>query len=131
MLQLWRVRKDVFGYISYIFNVGVLLTNSKIINEGISNSIIEYMALAKPVIATNGGGTNEIVIDGWNGFLIDYGSADQLIEKINILYSNRQLANDIGINGQKIIKDKFNIVNMSQQYISLCRKLLVSAKTSN
>ena len=29
--------------------------------EGISNSILEYMALGKPVIATSGGGTNELI----------------------------------------------------------------------
>ena len=38
--------------------------------EGISNSIMEYMALGKPVIATDGGGTKEIVDDGETGFLI-------------------------------------------------------------
>ena len=38
--------------------------------EGISNSILEYMALSKPVIATLGGGTSEIVKDAKTGFLI-------------------------------------------------------------
>jgi len=38
--------------------------------EGISNSILEYMALGKPVVATIGGGTNEIVQDQITGFLI-------------------------------------------------------------
>ena len=40
-----------------------LTTNDLIHKEGVSNSILEYMALSKPVIATDGGGTNEIVID--------------------------------------------------------------------
>ena len=54
-----------------IFDIGILLTNSKVHGEGISNSIIEYMGLGKPVIATRGGGTNEVVIDNQNGYLID------------------------------------------------------------
>ena len=65
-----------------IFDVGILLTNSKVHGEGISNSIMEYMALGKPVIATRGGGTNEVVIEGENGYLIDPFNEDQLIEKI-------------------------------------------------
>jgi glycosyltransferase involved in cell wall biosynthesis len=40
-----------------IFDIGVLTTNIRIHREGISNSIIEYMAMGKPVIATQGGGT--------------------------------------------------------------------------
>ena len=38
--------------------------------EGISNSIMEYMALGKPVIASAGGGTNEILEDKKTGFLL-------------------------------------------------------------
>jgi len=38
-------------------DIGILAT----FTEGISNSIVEYMALGKPVVATSGGGTNEIV----------------------------------------------------------------------
>ncbi len=55
-------RNDVESIVN-LFDVGILLTNSKVHGEGISNSIIEYMALGKPVIATRGGGTNELVID--------------------------------------------------------------------
>ena len=42
-----------------IFDIGILITNSKVHGEGVSNSIIEYMALGKPVIATRGGGTDQ------------------------------------------------------------------------
>src|SRR5699024_5560529 len=41
--------------------VGVLFSNKKVHGEGISNSILEYMCLAKPVLANDAGGTNEIV----------------------------------------------------------------------
>ena len=50
-------RTDVESVIQ-IFDIGLLIT----FYEGISNSIIEYMALGKPVIATDGGGTSEIII---------------------------------------------------------------------
>ena len=80
-----------------IFDVGILLTNSmEHRGEGISNSIIEYMALAKPVVATRGGGTNEVVIDGQNGYLIDPFNEDQLIEKIKILVKNKAYRIKIG-----------------------------------
>ena len=40
-------------------DIGVLTTNHLVTGEGISNVIMEYMALQKPVIATIGGGTAE------------------------------------------------------------------------
>lgn len=75
-------QRDVESIVN-IFDVGVLLTNIKTHVEGISNSIMEYMALGKPVVATNGGGTPELVIDGETGYLIPQKSEESLIEKIN------------------------------------------------
>jgi glycosyltransferase involved in cell wall biosynthesis len=83
-------RSDVESIIN-IFDIGVLLTNTKVHGEGISNSIIEYMALCKPVIATRGGGTNEAVIENKNGFLIDDSNENQLAEKIGLLINDRDL----------------------------------------
>lgn len=40
-------------------------------SEGIPVSIMEALSFGIPVIATNVGGTSEVVIDGYNGFLID------------------------------------------------------------
>ena len=49
-----------------VMDVCVLATYT----EGISNSIMEYMAMAKPVVATDGGGTKELVIPNETGFLV-------------------------------------------------------------
>ena len=53
---IFLTKQDDIESIINIFDIGILAT----FTEGISNSIIEYMALAKPVIATDGGGTSEI-----------------------------------------------------------------------
>ena len=60
---------SILSYVN-IFDIAVLLTNSDSHGEGISNSIMEYMSLKKPIIATEGGGTNEIIDDYKNGILI-------------------------------------------------------------
>lgn len=74
-------RNDVESIVN-LFDVGVLTTSSKVHGEGVSNSIIEYMALSKPVIATRGGGTDEVVTYDENGYLIDYGDSEALIDRI-------------------------------------------------
>jgi glycosyltransferase involved in cell wall biosynthesis len=116
-------RSDVESLIN-VFDIGVLLTNSKVHGEGISNSILEYMALGKPVIATSGGGTNEIVSDNYNGFLIPVGDEAKLTDHIVKLYKDRNMVNRLGKNGKKTIQERFNIDLMVNNYIDVYNKLL-------
>ncbi len=60
---LFLGRQENVESIVNIFDIGVLVTNNNVAKEGISNSIMEYMALGKPVIASKGGGTEEIMVD--------------------------------------------------------------------
>lgn len=116
-------RSDIESIVN-TFDVGILLTNTRVHGEGISNSIIEYMALGKPVIATRGGGTNEVVLDNENGFLIDAERDDQLIEKIETLMKNKELATNLGQKGKRMVHETFDLKIMTEQYITTYRKLL-------
>lgn len=116
-------RSDVESIVN-IFDVGVLLTNSKVHGEGISNSIIEYMALSKPVIATRGGGTDEVVFDNQNGYLIDADNENQLIEKIEILMQDKKQKIDLGRKGNQMVREKFDSKIMTINYINIYQKLL-------
>ena len=96
-------------------DIGVLAT----FTEGISNSILEYMSLAKPVIATTGGGTDEIVEDNKTGFLVKSSDAEDLANKMELLLNNADLRNQMGLKGQKKIMNLFSIETMTNKYISL------------
>ncbi|MBL7738946.1 MAG: glycosyltransferase family 4 protein [Chitinophagaceae bacterium] len=107
-----------------IVDTGVLITNSENHGEGISNSIVEYMASAKPVIATRGGGTDEIVMDGVNGFLIDPKNEEQIIEKISVLKRDAGYSRALGKNAYQLISEKFTAERMTASYIDLYNKYL-------
>jgi glycosyltransferase involved in cell wall biosynthesis len=111
-------RNDVESIIN-IFDIGILLTNSAVHGEGVSNSIIEYMALAKPVIATRGGGTDEVVNDGVNGFRIDAFDPDQLTDKIKTLLSDKALSAQLGENGRRLVVENFSLEKMTASFIKL------------
>jgi len=87
--------------------------------EGISNSILEYMALSKPVIATEGGGTIEIVKDQQTGFIINPSDPQQLAEKMEILIDDPYLRERFGMEGSELIRRCFNIDLMVNMYIDL------------
>ena len=103
-----------------IFDIGVLSTYT----EGISNSIMEYMVLGKPVIASDGGGTKELVIDKETGFLIPQQNSDALLEKINVLANNQELRETFGKKGKERIHTFFTLDRMEKDYYDLYRKLL-------
>ncbi len=116
-------RNDVESIID-IFDIGLLLTNLERHGEGISNSIMEYMALSKPVIATDGGGTRELVTDGETGFLIPQRSPAILAEKINCLLNDDDLRSSMGKRGRERIENEFNIDKMTSEHMNLYRTLV-------
>jgi len=103
-----------------LFDIGVLATYT----EGISNSIMEYMALRKPVIATNCEGNREIVENNQTGFLVDSTNPEQIKEKIFLLLDNNKLAERIGLNGYEKLKNEFSLEVMGRQFLALYRELI-------
>ncbi|MBK8505588.1 MAG: glycosyltransferase [Saprospiraceae bacterium] len=107
-----------------VFNIGVLCTNETVHGEGISNSIMEYMALGKPVVATRGGGTPEIISDGITGFLVRPNDSVELASKIKTMLADNQLTRRMGDEGRNRIHKDFLIQQMESKYINLYESLL-------
>jgi glycosyltransferase involved in cell wall biosynthesis len=121
-IKLMGKREDVESIIK-MSDICVLVTNTKIHGEGISNSILEYMAFGKPVIATEGGGTSELVVDGVTGFLIKYAGIQELTDKINVLVDDRSLRLQMGEAGRERINNYFSIERMVNKYVSVYHRL--------
>jgi len=99
-------------------DIGLLCTYS----EGISNSIIEYMALGKPVIVTDlKGGSRELVIDGETGFCIP-GEAVKVAELINKLIGDTKLRETMGQRGKSRIESMFSVDRMGKEFVNLYNK---------
>lgn len=94
-----------------ICDIGVLISNTRVHGEGISNALMEFMALKKPVIANNNGGNAELIINKKNGFILKEGSIE-LKDKILFLLNNELLRNKFGMESQQIIKNNFSIDTM-------------------
>jgi len=117
-------QNDVESIIN-IFHIGVLTTNYKVHKEGVSNSIMEYMAFAKPVIASDGGGTNEIIVDGLTGFIVEPANEQQLADKIIYLIQHPEEAEEMGRSGKQRVLDDFGIEKMVESTLGLYRSILV------
>lgn len=90
--------------------------------EGIPVSIMEAMSYGIPVLATDVGGTSEIVIKDYNGILIDENSSLEAIsEEIVKLMEKREKINSFSQNAIELYNLKYNAKN---NYSSLCKQLL-------
>ena len=72
--------------------------------EGISNSMLEAMALGIPTISTDypSGGARENIVDGYNGILVPVGDAKKMAEAMNVLIESPELAKKISENSVSI-----------------------------
>jgi len=106
------------------FTIGLLLNNTNGHAEGISNAIMEYMAAGLPVIATNAGGTSELIEDGLSGFLVPSFDENAVAHRIEELLNSSDLRHSMGKRGKEIIRNKFSIEKMINSYTSQYNKLI-------
>ena len=121
-IRILGVRKRVEEIVK-TFSVGVLVADSRYHGEGIANAIMEYMALEKPVIATDAAGNREIVKDGENGFLIPFGDENALALRIREIVDRPDIGSAFGRAGRALVEQKFGIEQMVQKHVELFRRL--------
>jgi glycosyltransferase involved in cell wall biosynthesis len=121
-IQFLGRRKDIEKIIG-TFSVGVLAT----FTEGISNSIMEYMAMSKPVVVTDCQGSRELVRDGENGFIVPVGDHVALGGKIAYLLDHPEEARQMGRVGRDDIEKKFSLDAMVERTIDVYKRALQSA----
>lgn len=92
--------------------VGVLFSNTTKHGEGISNSIMEYMSLGRPVMANDAGGTKEIVQHNVNGYLVTHQTENEMAALITELIDNPEKCRAFGNAGRKTIEDDFLVEKM-------------------
>ncbi len=111
-------QRDVDSIVN-IFTIGVLSSNMEQHGEGISNSIMEYMIFNKPAVATNGGGTPELIINNETGLLVEPKNAIDMAKKIEYLLNNPSIAEEMGVKGRERIETHFSIQVMIDQFYQL------------
>jgi glycosyltransferase involved in cell wall biosynthesis len=99
-------------------DISVLLS-AKWHGEGIPNVVMESLACGIPVIASDNGGTREIVRDGYNGYIIECGDDVVLAEKILSIKSDTGLKSALKNNAILTITNEFTINQMVESYMQL------------
>lgn len=106
----------------YIANSDFLVCSSKY--EGLSNVILEAMALGIPVISTDHDhGADELIQNGVNGILVPVGDPDKMAKAILELINNKELYTSIS-NECKKKSGNFSLERLGSNYENYFKRLV-------
>ena len=93
--------------------------------EGLPNIVLEAMAAGLPVVATNVGGTPEVVVEGVTGLLVPPGDPDALAQSIARLLCDPDLRCQMGQAARERVVNHFSVERTVEQTSRLYEHLLV------
>lgn len=106
----------------YLSRCSVLVLPSLFETFGIV--LIEAMASGKPVIASNIPGPNEIIENGYNGFLFEKENHKELTNCLKLLLSDNSLQKKIGKNAKKTVEERYTFEKVAEEYLNVFNKIL-------
>lgn len=97
----------------YIYHSNILACTSQ--TESFGNVLVEAMTCGVPVVSTKCGGPEEIIDDEVDGYLVDIGDVDRMVEKINLILNDDELSNKLILNATEKIK-LFDSASIMKEY---------------
>ncbi|MFE7772955.1 glycosyltransferase [Streptomyces sp. NPDC057445] len=92
------------------------------LEEGLSNAVMEAMAVGRPVVATAVGGTPELLRD--RGVLVPPADAEALAQGLQWMLTDRSAALRLGNAARQWAMENLSVDTMVERHVSLYRKLL-------
>lgn len=112
-VKLIGFRNDIESLMN-ICDIGISMSY----REGLPKNIMEFMASQKAVIGTNIRGNKDIIEDGKNGYLVNLDDEVETADKIEILYKNPKILNELCKNAL-ISSRRYNIENILSKLIKV------------
>jgi len=78
------------------------------LNEGLPMAVLEAMALARPVVASNVGGLPEVIRHRVSGVLVPPGDEHALADACLDLARHREWAAELGARGRRLVESEFS-----------------------
>lgn len=99
------------------------LKSNSLIDKTLPAKMIEYLSTNKPIIAIAEGAVKEVIEQAECGYCIGFEDDDELVDKINLLSTNSELRDKLGMNGRAYFKASFTkgkfIINLEMHLLNL------------
>lgn len=94
--------------------------------EGLSRSLLEAGAMAKPLIASDVAGCNELIVENKNGFLFEPGSVGTLVSAIErFIALDETSKNKFGQSSRQLVLERYNVLDVVNLYKRKIGELIV------
>ena len=94
--------------------------------EGLPIAILEAMAAARPIVATDVGGNTEALQDGVTGSIVPPADAPALATAVQAALSDPDRARELGQSARERVVADFSVENQAKQYIDLFEDIVRS-----
>ena len=91
--------------------------------EGLPNVLLEAMAARTAVVATEVGGTNEVVVEGTTGFMVPPNDPEKLANALQKVLENDSLRQSMGEAGRDRVQQFFTFEAQAAAYWELFQKI--------
>ena len=98
------------------------------LSEGLSSALLAAMANSLPVVATNVGGTPELVVDGETGLLVPPQEPSRLATALLKLLESEEVRVGMGVAGRRRVEQHFTLKRKLDETETLYRELLEGAR---
>lgn len=92
--------------------------------EPFSQVPVEALASGCSVIATDTGGTPEVIIHGKTGLLVKPFDSEEISKSLKLLLDNEKLRNKLTMRGKEFVIEKHSITNQIGNYITAYEEVL-------
>lgn len=94
-------------------------------SESFGVFVLESQSCGVPVIASNIGGIPETMVDNKTGYLVDPNNLEEILNKLKMLFNNRNLIRQFSKNGKKFVKENYDWEKNSMKiYYNTISKLI-------
>jgi colanic acid/amylovoran biosynthesis glycosyltransferase len=94
------------------------------LSEGISNAVLEAMALGTPVVSTDVGGMAEVVQDGVTGLLVPAGAPDEMAAAVASLLDDEARARSLSAEARRFVYEHHALRDQALQFAELYTRLV-------
>jgi len=95
--------------------------------EGVALTILEAMSSGLPVITADIPGASEVVLDGYNGFLVAPRDVEALSSKIQALAKERETCKNMGNNARRFVTKNFSWRSIAEKTVEAYQKTMLLA----
>lgn len=116
--EIAQWQKDGLEYHGPVLDIRIFMKSCSIYvlpsyREGTPRSVLEAMAMRRPIITTDAPGCRETVQNGCNGYLVPVNDVDKLVIAMEKLADNPQKRDEMGAESLKIAIEKYDVVKIN------------------